>query len=93
MRFPSDYPHQPLVFRFLTPNIIHPNVYSDGNLCISPDPCVSRSCAKVFSRWFYLYVDGNGSEPALAGNQKAKGCWRRWETYIRHNGFLLHCVS
>ncbi|KAL6807290.1 ubiquitin-conjugating enzyme/RWD-like protein [Trichoderma sp. SZMC 28013] len=35
MRFPSDYPYQPPAFRFLTPNIIHPNVYSDGNLCIS----------------------------------------------------------
>ncbi|KAH8177323.1 ubiquitin-conjugating enzyme domain-containing protein [Sarocladium implicatum] len=35
MRFPSDYPYAPPVFRFLTRNIIHPNVYSDGNLCIS----------------------------------------------------------
>jgi len=35
MRFPSDYPYQPPTFRFLTRNIYHPNVYSDGNLCIS----------------------------------------------------------
>ena len=35
MRFPGDYPYAPPVFRFLTRNIIHPNVYSDGNLCIS----------------------------------------------------------
>lgn len=35
MRFPSDYPYAPPAFRFLTKNIIHPNVYSDGNLCIS----------------------------------------------------------
>ncbi|OTA06221.1 ubiquitin-conjugating enzyme [Trichoderma parareesei] len=35
MRFPSDYPYQPPAFKFLTPNIIHPNVYPDGNLCIS----------------------------------------------------------
>ncbi|KAL7922420.1 ubiquitin-conjugating enzyme/RWD-like protein [Trichoderma austrokoningii] len=35
MKFPADYPYQPPVFRFLTPNIIHPNVYLDGNLCIS----------------------------------------------------------
>ncbi|EHK41845.1 uncharacterized protein TrAtP1_011493 [Trichoderma atroviride] len=35
MRFPADYPYQPPVFRFLTPSIIHPNVYLDGNLCIS----------------------------------------------------------
>lgn len=35
MRFPSDYPYQPPTFRFKTRNICHPNVYTDGNLCIS----------------------------------------------------------
>jgi ubiquitin-conjugating enzyme E2 R len=35
MRFPSDYPYQPPVFRFLTKDIVHPNVYLGGNLCIS----------------------------------------------------------
>lgn len=35
MRFPQDYPYQPPTFRFTTKNIYHPNVYSDGNLCIS----------------------------------------------------------
>lgn len=35
MRFPADYPYQPPAFKFLTPNIVHPNVYLDGNLCIS----------------------------------------------------------
>lgn len=35
MRFPHDYPYQPPSFRFLTKNICHPNVYADGNLCIS----------------------------------------------------------
>jgi ubiquitin-conjugating enzyme E2 R len=35
MRFPSDYPYQPPTFRFLTRDICHPNVYTDGNLCIS----------------------------------------------------------
>lgn len=35
MRFPIDYPYQPPTFRFLTKNICHPNVYLDGNLCIS----------------------------------------------------------
>ncbi|KAK7432527.1 hypothetical protein QQZ08_001092 [Neonectria magnoliae] len=35
MRFPSDYPYQPPSFRFLTKGICHPNVYTDGNLCIS----------------------------------------------------------
>lgn len=35
MRFPSDYPYQPPTFRFLTRHICHPNVYPDGNLCIS----------------------------------------------------------
>ncbi|PHH63405.1 hypothetical protein CDD81_6006 [Ophiocordyceps australis] len=35
MKFPDDYPYQPPKFRFLTKNITHPNVYADGNLCIS----------------------------------------------------------
>lgn len=35
MRFPADYPYQPPAFRFLTKGIYHPNVYADGNLCIS----------------------------------------------------------
>ncbi|UNI18679.1 E2 ubiquitin-conjugating enzyme [Purpureocillium takamizusanense] len=35
MKFSNEYPYQPPTFRFLTKNIIHPNVYSDGNLCIS----------------------------------------------------------
>lgn len=35
MRFPGDYPYQPPTFRFQTKNICHPNVYPDGNLCIS----------------------------------------------------------
>ncbi|KAI5461475.1 ubiquitin-conjugating enzyme/RWD-like protein [Mariannaea sp. PMI_226] len=35
MRFSAEYPYQPPTFRFLTKNIYHPNVYTDGNLCIS----------------------------------------------------------
>jgi ubiquitin-conjugating enzyme E2 R len=35
MRFTAEYPYQPPTFRFLTKNICHPNVYPDGNLCIS----------------------------------------------------------
>ncbi|KFA55088.1 hypothetical protein S40293_03558 [Stachybotrys chartarum IBT 40293] len=35
MRFPPDYPIQPPTFRFITKPIMHPNVYVDGNLCIS----------------------------------------------------------
>ncbi|KAF7546776.1 hypothetical protein G7046_g9207 [Stylonectria norvegica] len=35
MRFSQDYPYQPPTFRFLTKHICHPNVYTDGNLCIS----------------------------------------------------------
>lgn len=35
MKFPADYPYQPPTFKFTTPNIVHPNVYLDGNLCIS----------------------------------------------------------
>lgn len=34
MKFPEDYPYSPPKFRFLT-NITHPNVYPDGELCIS----------------------------------------------------------
>lgn len=35
MRFTAEYPYQPPSFRFLTKSICHPNVYTDGNLCIS----------------------------------------------------------
>ncbi|KAG6012802.1 hypothetical protein E4U43_007634 [Claviceps pusilla] len=35
MKFPGDYPYQPPTFKFLTKGIHHPNVYTDGNLCIS----------------------------------------------------------
>ncbi|KAJ6438314.1 glutamate decarboxylase [Purpureocillium lavendulum] len=35
MKFSPEYPYQPPTFRFLTKNIVHPNVYLDGNLCIS----------------------------------------------------------
>lgn len=36
MKFTSEYPYQPPTFRFLGPkNICHPNIYADGNLCIS----------------------------------------------------------
>lgn len=34
MTFPEDYPYQPPKFRFLIP-ITHPNIYADGQLCIS----------------------------------------------------------
>ncbi|KAK1655537.1 ubiquitin-conjugating enzyme [Colletotrichum phormii] len=35
MTFPRDYPYQPPTFRFLNKNICHPNIYTDGKLCIS----------------------------------------------------------
>lgn len=35
MNFSRDYPYSPPTFKFLTRNITHPNVYQDGNLCIS----------------------------------------------------------
>jgi len=34
MRFTDEYPYQPPKFRFLIP-ITHPNIYPDGQLCIS----------------------------------------------------------
>jgi ubiquitin-conjugating enzyme E2 R len=34
MQFSEDYPYQPPRFRFLIP-IYHPNIYADGQLCIS----------------------------------------------------------
>ncbi|CRK35540.1 hypothetical protein BN1708_016465 [Verticillium longisporum] len=35
MTFTSEYPYQPPTFQFQTKNIVHPNVYYDGKLCIS----------------------------------------------------------
>ncbi|EPE05375.1 ubiquitin conjugating enzyme [Ophiostoma piceae UAMH 11346] len=34
LRFPTDYPYKPPSFRFTTP-IFHPNIYNNGNICIS----------------------------------------------------------
>ncbi|XP_019861650.1 PREDICTED: ubiquitin-conjugating enzyme E2 R2-like isoform X2 [Amphimedon queenslandica] len=34
MRFPQEYPYSPPRLKFLTP-LLHPNVYSDGELCVS----------------------------------------------------------
>lgn len=34
MRFPNDYPDSPPQLTFITP-IFHPNIYSDGRVCIS----------------------------------------------------------
>jgi len=33
-KFPSDYPNKPPEFKFICP-IIHPNIYTDGKVCIS----------------------------------------------------------
>jgi ubiquitin-conjugating enzyme E2 R len=35
MTFTQEYPYQPPTFRFLNKTIYHPNVYTDGKLCIS----------------------------------------------------------
>ncbi|OLN84912.1 Ubiquitin-conjugating enzyme E2-34 kDa [Colletotrichum chlorophyti] len=35
MTFSNDYPYQPPTFRFLNRSIHHPNIYTDGKLCIS----------------------------------------------------------
>ncbi|KAG7127765.1 Ubiquitin-conjugating enzyme E2-34 kDa like protein [Verticillium longisporum] len=35
MTFTSEYPYQPPTFQFQTKNIVHPNVYYNGKLCIS----------------------------------------------------------
>jgi ubiquitin-conjugating enzyme E2 R len=35
MAFPKDYPYQPPLFKFGIKDMTHPNIYSDGNLCIS----------------------------------------------------------
>ena len=32
--FPKDYPNKPPKFKFID-NIFHPNIYPDGNVCIS----------------------------------------------------------
>lgn len=58
LRFPDNYPDQPPKFIFLT-DIYHPNVYSDGNVCISilhppgPDPLQYESAAE---RWLPVHT-------------------------------------
>lgn len=35
MTFPPTYPHMPPSLKFLAPIPFHPNIYADGDLCIS----------------------------------------------------------
>lgn len=58
MRFSPDYPYSPPTFRFLTKHICHPNVYIDGNLCISilHKPGEDESSGELASeRWNVLH--------------------------------------
>ncbi|CAF3517826.1 unnamed protein product [Rotaria socialis] len=53
LKFPFDYPYRPPTLRFLS-NIWHPNVYPDGNVCISilHEPGEDeRSGEKACERW------------------------------------------
>jgi ubiquitin-conjugating enzyme E2 G1 len=34
MEFPKEYPNKPPSFKFID-NLFHPNIYTDGNVCIS----------------------------------------------------------
>jgi len=49
MAFPSNYPYKPPSFKFITPTF-HPNIYADGNICISilhtdnDDPASPENC-------------------------------------------------
>ncbi|KAG8532075.1 uncharacterized protein KY384_003712 [Bacidia gigantensis] len=53
MTFPSNYPYSPPTFQFTRP-LYHPNIYSDGKLCISilhPPGDDEQSGEKAAERW------------------------------------------
>lgn len=54
LEFPPDFPNKPPVMKFVTP-ILHPNVYPDGNVCISilhaAGPSVFNEQESADERW------------------------------------------
>merc|ERR1711935_1110455 len=44
MTFPTDYPYSPPQFRFMT-EMWHPNIYENGDVCISILPSTTRNRA------------------------------------------------
>lgn len=90
MKFPVDYPYSPPKLRFLSP-ILHPNVYTDGELCISilhPPGEDPHSGEKPEERWnptqtvrtILLSVISLLNEPntSSAANVDASVLYRRW---------------
>ncbi|CAI8022537.1 Ubiquitin-conjugating enzyme E2 R1 [Geodia barretti] len=90
MKFPVDYPYSPPRLRFLTP-ILHPNVYTDGELCISilhPPGEDPHSGERPEERWnptqsvrtILLSVISLLNEPNTfsAANVDASVLYRRW---------------
>lgn len=90
MKFPMEYPYSPPKLRFLTP-ILHPNVYPDGELCISilhppgDDPHSGELPAERWNptqtvRTILLSVISLLNEPNTfsAANVDASVMYRRW---------------
>ncbi|KAI6208728.1 Ubiquitin-conjugating enzyme E2 R2-like isoform X2 [Aphelenchoides besseyi] len=53
MTFPNNYPYAPPTVKF-TPPLFHPNVYTDGNVCLSilhPPTNDPQSGEKIEERW------------------------------------------
>ncbi|GJC93659.1 SUMO-conjugating enzyme [Colletotrichum higginsianum] len=71
MTFPRDYPYAPPTFRFLNKTIYHPNIYTDGKLCISilhtPGED-EQSGEQACERWSPL----QGVESVLQYNKRAR---------------------
>ena len=91
LKFPSDYPYSPPSMKFLT-KVWHPNVYDDGNLCISilhPSGDDPQSGELPCERWnptqnartillsvISLLNEPNTSSPA---NPNASKMYREWK--------------
>ena len=90
MKFPEQYPYKPPEVRFLT-NIYHPNVYTDGKICLdilqgnwSPVYDVQSILISIQQ----LLTDPNNKSPA--NNEASQLYTNNYKEYIRR---VKECIQ